>query len=149
MDKKNDALFRAEYVKISNIEWVDEDDSFLCCFPTQMEFDDGFLIELPKNYLELSNNAQNEILRDRIEDYLDSLFPDAWPYDFDTKVYGLSIENTDEDDEDLKDIKPYEPVCHLEALLNLDSIKDDIGNEFVLLPKDCLLVVINSRKFNQ
>ena len=38
MDKKNEVLFKAEYAKISDIEWVDEDDNLLDCFPTKLEF---------------------------------------------------------------------------------------------------------------
>ena len=158
MNKKNDVydvLFKAEYLKISGIEWIDEDDCPLACMPTQIEFDDGFLLKLPRNYLELSDELQSNILHYVIESYLSDLSPDSpdiWPADFDVKLYGLTLVGTDEDDEDdedLDDIKPYQPVCHLEALLSLDSITDDAGNEFVLLPKTALLEVINSRKFNQ
>jgi len=154
MDKKKNVKnvsFKADYLRISGIEWVDEEDECgVAGFPTEMTFDDEVIIELPENFFDLEEDEESEVLRAWITRYLKSTFG-MYPVDFEFKAFGFErMENTEsEDDEDLDDIKPYQPVCHLEALLGLDSIVDNNGNEFVLLPKAALLEVINSRKFNQ
>ena len=135
--------FSTDYLAINGIEWVDDAGNVSTGLPTSIIYDEGNLIELPENFLDLNQNEREVALREGIAEDLRRTYG-LTADDFEFRAFNLEKVGADSDDEDDEE-DDDEPENIIDALIDMVSGFDSMtvnDTEYVIIPKEQIVKAI-------
>ena len=137
-------FFSTDYLAINGIEWVDDAGNVSTGLPTSIVYDEGNLIELPENFLDLNQNEREVALREGVAEDLKKTYG-LTADDFAFRAFNLEKVGKSYDDEDDDEEDDDEPENIIDALIDMVSGFDSMtidDKEYVIIPKEQVVKAI-------